>query len=225
MTTSGTTTFQNTFDILEIIEEAYEIIGKELRSGYDLKTARRSLNLLTKEWGNRGINFWTIAETSTAVAANTSSVTLNSSTLDVLDAVWRTGSGASQSDRMLTRMSVTDWSETANKNNTGQPSRYWVNRTEPATMQLWPVPSAAGTLVYWRLRRMEDVGAYSNTMDVPPRFLPALTTGLAYYLALKNTGATERLPLIQAEYERQFNLAAEEDRDRTSLFLVPGDWQ
>lgn len=224
MATSGTTTFHSTFDILEIIEEAYEIVGKEVRSGYDLKTARRSLGLLTTEWGNRGINFWTIGESTSAVAANTSQITLASDTIDILDAVWRTGTGSSQNDRIMTRMSVTDWAETANKNQTSVPSRFWTNRTEPITMQIWPVPVSAGTLVYWRLRRMQDAGVYTNTMDVPPRFLPALTTGLAYYLALKNPAATERLPLIQGEYERQFQLAADEDRDRTSLFLVPGDF-
>lgn len=223
MATSGTTTaFAAAFDIMEIIEEAYELVGKEVRSGYDMKSARRSLDLLMKEWANRGLNFWTIQEVSTAVSASDSDITLSDGTIDVLDAVWRTGTGSGQHDRILTRMSVTEWSGMANKTNTSLPSRFWINRTDPPVMQLWPVPQSAGTLVYWRLRHIEDVGVYSNTMDVPPRFLPAMATGLAYYLALKSPGAESRLPILQAEYERQYGLAAEEDRERAPLYLRPG---
>jgi hypothetical protein len=177
--------------------------------------------LLTKEWANRGINFWTISETSVAVSASDSDITLEADTIDILDAVWRTGSGTSQNDRNMSRISVTEWSSLANKNLTGAPSQYWVNRTVPPVVNLWPVPVTAGTLVYWKLRRIEDTGTGANTMDIPPRFLPAMTTGLAYYLSMKMPEVSDRIPLLQAEYERQYTLAAEEDRERASLFLVP----
>jgi len=109
-----------------------------------------------------------------------------------------------------------------NKLTASLPSRFWINRTVPPVMTLWPVPVEAGTLVYYKLRRMQDTGAYTNTMDIPLRFLPAMTSGLAYYLAIKTVGADNRIPILQAEYERQFRLAAEEDRERASLMLLPG---
>jgi hypothetical protein len=220
MATSGTTAF--TLDIINIIEEAYEIVGTEMRSGYDIKTARRSLDMLMREWGNRGVNFWTIRQTSTAVAAGTTQVTLAADTIDVLDAVWRTGSGTSQYDRTLTRMSVVDWAQTANKNTEALPTQFWINRLQPQqVLHLWPVPSSAGTLVYWGLRSIQDAGAYGNTMDVPVRFLPALTNGLAYYLAIKVGVPFDRLTFLKAEYDRQFQLASEEDRERAPFKLVP----
>lgn len=222
MTTSGTTIFQDSFDILEMVEEAYEQVGLEYRAGYSLKTARRSLDLLTKEWANRGINLWTIKETMVAVTANSATVTLEEDTIDILEANWRTGSGQNQNDRMLTRLSVSEWSHVTNKNLTAQPTQYWINRVQPAPiMNLWPLPVENGTLIYWRLRRIEDAGNYTNTMDVPPRFLPALVSGLSFYLAIKTPAASDKLPFLQQEYERQFKLAAEEDRERVSTWLVP----
>lgn len=219
MATSGTASFNP--DIIEIIEEAYELVGKELRSGYDLKTARRSLNLLAQEWANRGINFWTIEQISVAVAASATSVTLEADTVDILDATWRTGSGASQNDRILSRMSMHEWSHIANKNQTGSPNQYWVNRTLTPTAYIWPVPSTAGTLVYYKIRRIEDTGAYSNTFDLPSRFLPALVAGLAYYLAIKTPEAADRISFLKQHYEEQYAMAADEDRERASLKLVP----
>jgi len=220
MTTSGTTSFS--LDLLDIIEEAYEMVGVEVRSGYHLKTARRSLDLLTKEWANRGINMWAIEETTASVAAGDTSVSLETDTIDVLDATWRTGSGSSQNDRQMTRISVSQWSSIANKNQTGDPSQFWVNRllTGPV-VHIWPVPTEAGTLVYYKVRRIEDGGNYTNTMDIPPRFYPALTSGLAYYLSMKTPQASDRIQMLQMEYERQFNLASQEDREKASLWLVP----
>lgn len=220
MATSGTTVFN--LDIIEIIEDAYEMVGKEVRGGYDVKTARRSLDLLTKEWANRGINFWTIEESSAVVTAGVPTVTLDADTIDVLDAVWRLLSGAQQQDRPLTRISVKEWATTANKNQTSLPTQFWINRVVPPVMTLWPVPYADGTLVYWKLRRIEDSGDYTNNMDVPTRFLPAMVAGLAYYLGIKTVGADNRVPMLQQEYERQFRLASEEDRERASLHLLPG---
>ena len=219
MPTSGTTTFD--LDIADIIEEAYEMVGKEVRGGYDLKTARRSLDLLMKEWGNRGINLWTISEGSETVTAGQGTVEIPPDTIDIMDASWRTGYDAIPYDRIMTRMSMTEWAQTTIKMMSGAPTRYWVERVARPFVHIWPVPTDTGIFVFWRLRRIEDTGSYTNNMDIPFRFLPALTSGLAYYLSIKTPGADQRIPVLQAEYERQFRLASDEDRDRASLFLVP----
>lgn len=221
MATSGTTSF--TLDIVDIMEEAYEMVGVEMRVGYDAKTAKRSLDLLMREWANRGVNLWALEQVATPVTAGTTSITPENDVIDILDATWRTGTGDGQFDRSMTRISVMEWSGMANKNLTGQPSLYFVNRLASApVVYLWPVPVDDGTFVYWKMRQMEDAGAYTNNMDVPGRFLPALTAGLAYYLAIKTPAAGERLPLLQKEYERQFQYAYETDRERASLWLTPG---
>lgn len=220
MTTSGTTTFN--LDIVDIIEEAYELAGSELRAGYDMRTARRSLNLMMREWGNKGINFWTVREDDIAVVPGQTQITLAGDVIDILDGAWRTGSGTSQNDRMLTRISVVEWAQTSNKNTPGQPTQYWVNRTAPAVINIWPVPTISGTLVYWCLRAIQDAGTYGNNMDIPSRFLPAMTTGLAYYLALKaGPQAMQTAIVLKTEYDRQFQLASEEDRERAPFKLVP----
>lgn len=219
MATSGTTAFNP--DILEIIEEAYELAGGEMRGGYQLKTARRSLNMLLQEWANRGINFWTIEAITASIAADATSKVLESDTIDILDASWRTGTGTSQQDRVLTRMSVHEYAHIANKTSTGTPSQYWINRTLTPTLYFWPIPAEAGTLVYYKVRRIEDSGNYTNTLDLPPRFLPALTAGLAYYLAIKMPEAEGRITFLKQHYEEQYAMAADEDRERASLKLVP----
>jgi hypothetical protein len=220
MATSGTATFN--LDVIDLIEEAYELTGSELRAGYDMKTARRSLNMLMREWGNKGINFWTIRNDILAVPSGTTQVTLAGDVIDIMDAAWRTGSGDQQNDRIMTRISVVQWAQTANKNTPGSPTQFWVNRVVPAVVNLWPVPTQAGTFVYWGIRSIEDVGAYGNNMDIPTRFLPALTTGLAYYLALKaGPDAAQTAVVLKTEYDRQFQLASEEDRDKTPFKLVP----
>ncbi len=220
MVTSGMTTFN--LDIADIIEEAFEMVGKEVRGGYDLRTARRSLDLLTKEWANRGINLWTISEDAESIMSGTNLISLPPDTIDILEMVWRTGESNNAYDRPMVRMSFTEWTQMSNKQQPGTPNRFWVNRqTTVPTVVIWPVPTLPGIMTYWRLRRMEDAGDYTNTMDVPFRFLPAMAAGLAYYLAIKTPGADQRIPVLQAEYERQFRLASEEDRDRSSLFLTP----
>lgn len=219
MATSGTTAFNP--DILELIEEAYELVGKELRSGYDLKTARRSLNMLLQEWSNRGINFWTIEPTTVAIASAETSKALESDTVDILDASWRTGSGTSQQDRTLSRMSMHEWAHIANKTATGTPSQFWVNRISTPVVYFWPVPSEAATLVYYKVRKIEEAGAYGNTVDLPSRFLPAVAAGLAYYLAIKTPEAESRITFLKQHYEEQYAMAADEDRERASLRLVP----
>jgi hypothetical protein len=221
MTTSGTTTFNP--DIIDLIEDAYEMVGMEVRGGYDMKTARRSLDMLFREWGNRGINMWTLKQFTVPVVASGYNlvVTLPADTIDVLDVAWRTGTGLAQNDQSLTRLSGMQWAGISNKNETGQPGQYYVHRVVPPILRLWPTPTANGTIVCWGLRSIEDTGAYPNTADIPPRFLPALVSGLAYYIAMKSPNATPRIPMLQAEYDRQWTLAAEEDRDRSSFIMVP----
>jgi hypothetical protein len=179
--------------------------------------------MLLREWGNRGINMWTLKQFMVDIVATGHPlvITLPADTIDVLDAAWRTGTDIAQNDQSLTRLSGMQWAGISNKNEQGVPGQFYVHRVVPPTLRVWPTPTENGTFVCWGLRSMEDSGAYTNTSDIPPRFLPALTTGLAYYLALKSPNATDRVPMLQQEYERQWTLAAEEDRDRSSFFMVP----
>lgn len=216
METSGTAEFQ--IDVLDIAEEAFERVGVEMRSGYDLKTARRSLDLLTKEWANRGLNLWTLDEGSVDIEANKTDYTLPDDTIDLIEVVYRPDG---QNDRPLRRVSVTHHLTIPNKDQDGQPILFAVHRAVPPVLKIWPTPDDEGSIVYWRLRRIEDTGGSENKMDIPPRFLPAIVSGLAYYLAMKTPQAAEKIPLLQAEYERQYELAANEDRDRSSAHLIP----
>lgn len=222
MATSGTTAF--TMDFTEIAEEAFERAGKEMRSGYDLRTARRSMNLLTIEWQNRGINMWTIDDGTVSLVAGTATYNLPADTIDLLDFVIRTGTGTSQQDVNASRISVSTYASIPNKQVTGRPIQVWIQRDrDNPSITLWPVPDASQsyTFAYWRLRRIEDAGAGVQTPDVGFRFFPALVAGLAYYVALKDPTLVERVPMLQAEYERQFALAAGEDREKATMRAVP----
>ena len=221
MTTSGTTNFD--LDFTEIAEESWERAGKEMRSGYDLRTARRSMNLMLIEWQNRGINMWTIDEGSVSLVDGTATYTLPADTIDLLEHVIRTGSGSSQSDLSLTRISVSDYSSITNKTSEGRPLQIWINRLRDApTVTLWPVPdSNSYTLQYWRMRRMEDAGNGVETADMTFRFYPCLVAGLAYHIAMKVPDLAPRLPLLKEEYENQFAMAASEDREKSTWRIVP----
>lgn len=223
MATSGTTAFD--MDFTELAEEAWERAGRELRSGYDLRTARRSMNLLTIEWQNRGINMWTIDEGSVALVAGTATYSLPADTIDLLEQVIRTNDGvaATQSDLNLTRISVSTYATIPNKLNTGRPIQAYINRLATPTITVWPVPDSAATyqINYWRMRRIEDAGAGVQTPDVQYRFLPALVAGLAYNIALKVPELIDRVPLLKQVYDEQFAMAAEEDREKATLRLVP----
>lgn len=229
--TIDTTAFN--LDLNNIVEEAFERCGRELRSGYDLRTARRSLNLLTIEWANRGINLWTIDEGSQLLVNGTATYDLPVDTIDLLEQVIRTGTGTSQIDINVSRISVSTYATIPNKNVTGRPIQIWIDRKTGATdsvaavqyptYTLWPIPdgSQTWTLVYWRLRRIYDAGNGINGQDIPFRFLPALTAGLAYYLSMKLPGAGERVAQLKADYDFQFQLASEEDREKSSFRFVP----
>ncbi len=224
MATSGTTAFN--LDLTDLVEEAFERAGAELRTGYDLRTARRSLNLLFADWANRGINMWTIEQGAISLVAGTGTYDLPSDTVDLLEFVIRTNAGATatQSDLSMSRISVSTYASIPSKLSQGRPIQVWIDRQAPTpTVNLWPVPDGAQPyqFVYWRLKRIDDAGNGVNTMDVPFRFLPCMVAGLAYYLALKVPNGMERLGLLKQQYDEAWELAATEDREKASFSLVP----
>jgi hypothetical protein len=221
MATTGTTNFD--LDFTEIAEEAWQRAGREMKSGYDLKMARRSMNLMLIEWQNRGINMWTVDEGTLPLVSGTDTYTLPADTIDLLEAIVRTGSGSSQNDIAATRISVSTYSAIPNKNSTGRPLQYYINRLRDApTVTVWPVPSNNDyTFQYWRMRRMEDAGSGVETPDVVFRFYPVLVAGLAYHLAMKDANLADRIELLKQVYDEQFNMAASEDREKASWFLTP----
>ena len=219
MATSGTTAFNP--DFLTIIEEAYEQAGLHLRGGYQLSTARRSLDLLTLEWANRGVHLWALEQGTVSLVDGTTSYSLPSDCIDIIEAYVNDGS----TDYQIKRIDVGTYSSLSSKSTESRPTQYFIHRTNTPTIYLYPTPDQSYTLYYWQMRRLEDSGDYTNTADVAFRFLPALISGLAYYLALKNRDnevTRASIPEIKMEYDRQFQLAVEEDRDRSTLKLAPG---
>ena len=304
MTTSGTASFNMNFT--EIAEEAYERAGREMRTGYDLRTARRSLNLLTIEWANRGINMWTIEQGTIDLVQGLNTYALPTDTIDLLDQVIRTQPNniSTQADLNLTRISVSTYATIPNKLTQARPIQVWVQRmsgqTELTTITLngtitstattitlsstaglatsgyikldseiiyygyitgntiyscsrgqagttaaahttgaavsvpslpavtvWPTPDQGSVgnpyyqIVYWRMRRVEDIGGGIRTADMPFRFLPAMVAGLAYYIATKNPELANRIDLLKSQYEEQYQLAAGEDREKAAIRFVP----
>ena len=227
MATSGTTTWNP--DIAELVEEAYERAGLELRSGYDLKTARRSLNFLLAEWANKGLNLWTVNTGTLALVAGQKTYTtadgLPADAVDYIEHVCRTASGGVNTDISLNRISVSTDANIPTKDQTGRPYQIYVDRaTSAPKITLWPVPdsSTTYTLAYWYLKRMDDAtNPVSQTIEVPFRFYNALVSGLAYHIALKKPEAAERVSMLKELYDEAFQLAADEDRHRASNRFVP----
>jgi hypothetical protein len=213
-------------DLAELFEEAFERAGLEMRSGYDLKTIRRSLNLLTLEWANRGLNLFTIEAGTVPLIAGQGTYTLPSGTVDIIEHQLRTGTGVSQVDTALERISVSTYAQQTNKQITGRPTQIFVQRLPTSTtVTMWPLPdgSQSYTLFYYRLKGIDGLasGVGGEVTSIPPRFVPALVSGLAYHIALKRPEAMARtLPLKQL-YEEAFELAASEDRDRASVSFTP----
>ncbi len=210
----------------ELFEEAYERAGLEMRSGYDLKTARRSLNIMTLEWQNRGLNLFTIEAGTLPLTAGTATYTLPSDTIDIIEHQLRTGSGTSQLDAYIERMSVSTYSQQGSKNVQGRPSQIYVQRNATnVEVTLWPVPDAnqSYTLAYYRLKGIDGLssGIGGATETIPPRFVPALVSGLAYYIAMKKPEVADRVVPLKQEYEEQFRMAADQDQDRSTLRIVP----
>lgn len=223
MTTSGTAEIN--FDILDICEEAFERAGSQMRSGYDLRTARRSLNLMMMEWANLGYNLWTVRQDTTLLTAGVNEIEMDADTVDILDAAIRTGTGTSQADYTINRISEPTWLQIPNKTATGRPLQYYVHRgLEFPTLYLWPVPDTNGpyTLYFFSMRRIEDVTGATQTMDMPFRFIPALVAGLAWNLALKNKSVDkDRIVYLEQQYKTSLELATGEDREKASLFVAP----
>jgi hypothetical protein len=220
MATSGTTTFD--LDVDELIAEAYERCGLQARAGYDIKTARRSLNLMFLDWASRGLNLWTIEQRTLALTAGVYEYNLPLDTVNVLEAVIRSNVNGVQTDITLNRFSRAEWLHTPVKISTqSRPAQFYVQRTITPQVYFYPNPddSVAYTFVYYAIRRIQDAGAYTNTTDINFRFLPCLASGLAYYISMKR--APERMTMLKQIYEEDFLRAAQEDRDIASVYLVP----
>jgi len=218
MATSGSTDFE--LDVSDYIEEAFERCGMSVRTGYDLTTAKRSLNLLFADWSNRGLNRWTIEQSTVSLVAGTNSYNLDADTIDVLSAVIRTNAGAStQSDVTIDRVSRDEFLNIPSKLSQAKPTQWYIDRSITPVLNIWPTPDQSYTFVYDRLTRIQDADDYTNTVEVPFRFYPCLAAGLAYYISMKK--APERMQLLKAVYEEEFQRAAYEDVDRANLTLTP----
>jgi hypothetical protein len=223
MTTSGTTAFN--MDLTEIVEEAFERAGGELRTGYDLRTASRSLNLMFSQWANKGLNMFTYEQGMINLIPGQATYNLPADTVDLLEHVIRTGAGSAstQADLTITRISVSTYAPIPNKLQQARPIQVWIERLDTPRFTVWPVPdnSQPYVFVYWRLRRMQDAGTGVNTMDMPFRFYEAMTAGLAYHLALKIPGGMERLGILKQQYDEAWDLASSEDREKAAVRFVP----
>jgi len=214
MAVSGSKNFE--LDVAEYVEEAFERCGLEVRTGYDLKTARRSLNLLLADWANRGLNQWTIKQRSLTMAVGDGEYDLGADVIDVLSVVVR----RNNTDYSLERLSRDSFLTIPNKTTQGRPNQFFLDRQLTPNLKLWPVPdNSTDVVLYDALTRMDDADDYTNTMDLPFRFYPCLAAGLAYYIALKR--APNRVQMLKAVYEEEFDRAATEDRDRSSFNVVP----
>ena len=214
MTTSGSRDFN--LDVGEIIEEAYERCGLEVRTGYDARTARRSLNLMFAEWANRGLNLWTVKQAFFTVTQGTEEYSLESDVVDLLDVVLR----GNNTDYEVQRISRGDYATLPNKTTQGRPSQFWLDRQISPKLYLWSVPeNSTDQIRYYYVRRIEDADDLVNTTDMPFRFYPCMVAGLAYYMAVKR--APDRVQMLKTIYEEEFQRAADEDQGRTPLKLQP----
>jgi len=214
MAVSSSTDFE--LDVSDYIEEAFERCGLEVRTGYDLKSAKRSLNLMLAEWANRGLNQWTIAQSTQALTESTGTYTLDSKIIDILSVVVR----RSNTDYALDRISRDAYLSIPTKSTEGRPSQFFLDRQISPVLKLWPVPENSTDVIYYdALTRMDDADTYVNTLDVPFRFYPCLAAGLAYYISIKR--APNKAQLLKAVYEEELERAMTEDRDRASFKVVP----
>jgi|TARA_R100000081_G_scaffold70430_1_gene37428 hypothetical protein len=218
MSLSGSTNFEP--NVTEFIEEAFERCGLELRTGYDLKTARRSINLMLAEWANRGLNQWTIEEGTQTVTQGTNSYTLNSNIIDILDVVLRRTVNTTQTDISMNRLSRSEFLNIPNKTTQARPSQFFLEKSNTPILKVYPAPeNSTDILVFNKLVRMDDADSAINTMDMPFRFYPCFTAGLAYYISMKR--APEKTPMLKTVYEEEFRRAADQDEDRASLRIRP----
>jgi hypothetical protein len=223
MAVSGSKNFE--LEVADYVEEAFERCGLELRTAYDLKTARRSLNLLLAEWANRGLNQWTIQEKTVAMVKDTTTYNVDSSTgtatIDVLDAFVRQTVNSENSDLQMTRLSRSEYSSVPNKSTTGTPLQFFIDKQITPTISVYPTPDASSTYTVHInvLTRMDDVDAATDTLQMPFRFYPCLAAGLAYYISIKKS--PEKTGMLKQLYEEEFQRAMESDEDRASVKITP----
>ena len=218
MALSGSTNFEP--NITEFIEEAYERCGLELRTGYDLKSGIRSANLMLAEWANRGLNQWTIEQATQTVTEGTTSYSLNSNVIDLLDVVLRRTVNDTQTDISMNRISRSEYINIPNKNSKARPSQFFLDKLSTPSLKIWPAPeNSTDVLVFNKLVRMDDADTGSNTMDMPFRFYPCFAAGLAYYISQKR--APQLTAQLKSLYEEEFRRAADQDEDRASFQIIP----
>jgi hypothetical protein len=218
MALSGSTNFEP--NVAEFVEEAFERCGLELRTGYDLKTARRSINLMLAEWANRGLNQWTIEQATQTVTEGTTDYSLNANIIDILDVVLRRTINETQTDISMNRVSRSEYINIPNKTTKARPSQFFLDKLSTPTLKIWPAPeNSTDILVFNKIVRMDDADKATNTMDMPFRFFPCFAAGLAYYISLKR--APERTAQLKALYEEEFRRAADQDEDRASFNIRP----
>ena len=214
MTVSGSKDFE--LDVADYVEEAFERCGLEVRTSYDLKTAKRSLNLMLADWANRGLNQWTIKQRTITTVAGDGDYDLSKDVIDILSVVVKRNG----TDYSLQRLSRDGFLSIPNKSTQSRVNQFFLDRQVTPVLKLWPVPDNGTDVIYYdALTRMDDADIYTNTMDMPFRFYPCLAAGLAYYIALKR--APNRIQLLKSVYEEEFDRAATEDRDRSSFNVVP----
>lgn len=214
MATSNSRDFD--LDVAELVEEAYERCGLEIKTGYDAKTARRSLNLMFADWANRGINLWTVQLGTQTLTAGTTEYTLTSDVVDLLEVVVR----RNNTDFQVQRISRSDYQNLPNKTTSGRPSSIYVDKQIAPKINLWPAPeNSTDVLRYYFIQRIQDADAAINNMDAPFRFLPCMAAGLAYYLSVKK--APDRVQLLKSIYEEEFQRASDMDQDRVPTRLTP----
>jgi hypothetical protein len=223
MALSGSKDFE--LDVADYVEEAFERCGLELRTGYDLKSANRSLNLMLAEWANRGLNQWTVKEKTVAMVQGTSTYNIDSTNatapIDVLDVYIRETQGSETTDLPMTRLSRAEYSHITTKSSTGKPNQFLIDKQTTPTLTVWPVPDKTSSYTVYMnvLTRMDDADAGANTMDMPFRFYPCLAAGLAYYISLKR--APDRTSMLKSLYEEEFQRALSTDEDRASFRVSP----
>ena len=224
-------TYAFDLDLGDAVEEAFERAGSELKSGYDYRTARRSMNLMFLEWQHRGLKLWTSKRGSQSLTAGTSRYPLDAKILDIVEAFIRTNSGntSRQVDQNLTRISVKQYSHLTNKLTQSKPLQFWLEKSDTvSSFNLWPVPDSTEPylLEFYYIERIADAGsAGSDNPEIPSRFLPCLVAGLAYHIAIKKPELQERIPLLKQLYDEHWQQAVDADRGKESLFFVPGGYR
>ena len=218
MALSGSTDFEP--NVAEFVEEAFERCGLELRTGYDLKTARRSINLMLAEWANRGLNQWTIEQATQTVTQGTNDYSLNSNVIDILDCSLRRTVSGTTTDLQMSRISRSEYLNIPNKASQSRPSQFFLDKLTTPVLKIWPAPeNSTDILVFNKLVRMDDADAGTNTMDMPFRFYPCFAAGLAYYNSMKK--APDRTGMLKQVYEEEFERAMSQDEDRASFRIAP----